>query len=830
MKKQNGVIPLPEIRKEHLDFRHFPTRMQALIFRNWDIVPEGKIADCLKCSVADVRKQAYKMGLSPQRNVSLWAERGYISIIKVNWQIVPYKQLLILLGWDEERLALVLKEEDFLGEKMGSFKDNCEEILYRELSDEEEKQTEFIKEVITTDFFETEEDKEPFDFCFADSSVEAQATFDYINKIIVDDTWYIRDTTEDKYVQQMAERFKKNVHKAWNINLCGNDKVIELKFFPEKRSEEYHEIEICEDKITITAADSAGILRALTYLEDLANNASRMCFEKTIYKRTAAFKTRYIYSFCGLYNDAFDVDSEIYCPDSLLESYARTGVNGIWLQAILYRLSEFPFEPSLSKGYEKRISNLQSFIERAKAYGIKVYLYINEPRAMPLSFFEKRPELLGSYDELRGCLCTSNPQVQEYLFKAIEFICTKTPDIGGFFTITLSENTTNCYSRVAEMTKLCPICSKRKMSEIVAEVNAIVARAAHKVNPEIKIFAWDWAWRREAYMYSGEIKECIESLPEDVILMSSRERGISTNIGGVKGEVSDYSMSVCGISPYALEEWHLAKETNHETAAKVQVNNTWECSTIPYLPVFSLLRENVEELKKVGVEHLMLSWTLGGYPSPNIKMVSELFFDTEGGTSENNIFKMLYADDAEVVKKATDFMSEAFKEFPFNILSVYLGPSNGGASNLLFSEPTGFRATMTGFTYDDIEAWRSIYPEEVFENQFKKLCEKWKIGLDLVQNIKNQELKCMAEGAYIQFKASYNQIKFVRARNCGDTNTMINIAKDEYDLAVRLHRIMQLYPQVGFEAANHYYYTQGMLKEKAINCKYIINKLRESIN
>lgn len=827
MNKQNNIIPLPEIRKEHLEFKHFPTKMQALIFRNWDIVSEERIAECLKCSVEDLRKQAYKMGLTPQKDVSLWAERGYISIIKVNWQLIPYNQLLTLLNWDEERLALVLKEEDFLSEKLGKYKDNCQEITYRELSCEEEKKTEYIKKVLETDFAETACDKEPFDFFFEEKNIQMSVIRDNSDKIKIDNSWYIKDKTKDKYVNQMTKRFKQNIFESCYVDLCGCEHPVEISFFDEQYGEEYHEIDICENEIRIKAADSAGVLRALIYLEDLAKKAGGMWFEKALYKRKTTFKTRFIYSFCGLYNDAFDVDSNIYCSDSLLESYARTGVNGIWLQAILYRLAEFPFEPSLSEGYEKRILNLQCFIERAKAYGIKVYLYINEPRAMPLSFFEKYSELLGSYDELRGCLCTSNDKVQAYLYNAIEFVCKKVPELGGFFTITLSENATNCYSRVSEMTKLCPVCSKRKMSEIVAEVNAIVARAAHKVNPEIKVFAWDWAWRREGYMDKDEIKECIENLPEDVILMSSRERGIQTNIGGVKGEVSDYSMSVCGVSPYALEEWKLAKETNHETAAKVQVNNTWECSTIPYLPVFSLLRENIEELKNTGVEHLMLSWTLGGYPSPNIKMVSELFFDTEGADSENNILKMLYADDAEVVKKATDFMSEAFKEFPFYILSVYLGPSNGGASNLLFTEPTGFRATMTGFVYDDLEAWCSIYPEDVFENQFKKLCEKWKIGLDLIKNIKNQELKCMAEGAYIQFKASYNQIKFVRARNCGDINTMINIAKDEYDLAVKLHRIMQLYPQVGFEAANHYYYTKGMLKEKAINCKYIINKLKK---
>ena len=53
------------------------------------------------------------------------------------------------------------------------------------------------------------------------------------------------------------------------------------------------------------------------------------------------FGIRMIYLFSGLYQKCHDVDSREYCPDELLESYSRVGVNAIYMQGVLYMLSEF---------------------------------------------------------------------------------------------------------------------------------------------------------------------------------------------------------------------------------------------------------------------------------------------------------------------------------------------------------------------------------------------------------------------------------------------------------------------------------------------------------
>ena len=161
----------------------------------------------------------------------------------------------------------------------------------------------------------------------------------------------------------------------------------------------------------------------------------------------ANFDLRILYFFSGLFQHAFDVDSEEYISDSMLQAYQNAGINGLWTQGILFQLCPFPFEPKLSEGWENRLEKLKKLVQRMKKYGIKLYLYLNEPRSMPANFYEKYPHLKGHVAQSEKiCLCTSTDEVQNYIMDSVELICRTVPDIGGFFSITRSENPTNCYS------------------------------------------------------------------------------------------------------------------------------------------------------------------------------------------------------------------------------------------------------------------------------------------------------------------------------------------------------------------------------------------------
>ncbi len=73
---------------------------------------------------------------------------------------------------------------------------------------------------------------------------------------------------------------------------------------------------------------------------------------------------------------------------------------------------------------------------------------MNEPRAMPPSFFEDREDLLGYQDNNGfGTLCTSVPLVRQWVKESLTNVFDNVPELGGVFTISGSENLTHCWSK-----------------------------------------------------------------------------------------------------------------------------------------------------------------------------------------------------------------------------------------------------------------------------------------------------------------------------------------------------------------------------------------------
>ena len=457
---------------------------------------------------------------------------------------------------------------------------------------------------------------------------------------------------------------------------------------------------------------------------------------------------------------------------------------------------------------------MRELTERLAKYGIKLYLYLNEPRYMPLAFFEKHPELKGHVRGGDACLCTSTEAVKDYLRGAIEEICRAVPLLGGFFTISRSENMTNCYSHSgsADAPCNCQRCRERSVGEVVAETIGCFLEGAQRVSRDIRVFAWSWRWD-EYY------EDIIRRLPKEVILMTQSEVGIPFDIGGVKGSVADYSMSIIGPGERAREEWRVARECGLECAAKVQVNTTWECSTVPAIPVAPSIEEHMSRLGNEGVSHLLLSWTLGGYPSENLVATAKHFYE---------ICEMDAAEDDTAA--AQECFARAFREFPFHIRVLYYGPQNAGPSTLLFPEPTGYKATMTCFAYDDLERWCGIYPVEVFEEQLEKLCLAWEKGLALLPKGEEGEVAVMARATYCLFRSSLNQVRFIRARDRGDADMAARAAREEIETAREMLGLMNKNAAIGYEAANHYYFSKGQIAEKILNASYVADLFEKRRN
>ena len=206
---------------------------------------------------------------------------------------------------------------------------------------------------------------------------------------------------------------------------------------------------------------------------------------------------RFIYSYFGVFGDPLlDAGSDPF-PDGLLEKLAEQGVTGVWLHVILRQLAPGgPDFPEFGAGHEQRLANLRQLVDRAQRYGIDIYLYMNEPRAQPFAFFEKRPEMAGLTVGDHQLMCTSVPQVRDWIRNSLTHVFREVPDLGGVFTITASENPTNC--AYSGNHRDCPRCGERSDKDILLEVNRTIAEGVHRGNPEARVIVWDWGWRRHS--------------------------------------------------------------------------------------------------------------------------------------------------------------------------------------------------------------------------------------------------------------------------------------------------------------------------------------------
>ncbi len=827
---------LPKIQKgQFLDIPHFPTKFQALIFRLWENVPAKRLAEVLKTDEATVAQLARDMGLGEQKWLDQWMTRGYISILRHAWNILPYSQLCQLLDWDEDRLDFILKEDDFLDVKLAGWqrtRTDVEEVFYRPLTDAEKARTAKIKETMEKSILpvDTSKAEEPFDFF---NNRYAPIATKKIREVTVDGSWTIKVNCDG--VSDFVEDFKDEAKSVYGVEFASEgDKNIEINMTANDDDEEYHEISVEDGKITVNAGTPVGVMRGLYFLLDLANGAGALSFDKKTYKRKTKVKTRFIYSFCGLYGDVLDKDSSISFPDELLRGYARQGINGVWIQGVFYKIAPYPFAPEKCEGWEMRLKNLDEMTRRCARYGIKVYMYINEPRNMPLDFFEKNPHLKGTRQtDTNACLCSSHPETHKYLKDTIQTICKAAPLLGGFLNITQSENVVLCYSRgIGEIKEdehkhidvdFCPVCGKRKGSEVTAEILETMANAAAEVNENIKFFAYAWAWMPH---FEDQLEDLISRLPKNIIVLQVSESGIELIRGGIDNVVRDYSLSIVGPGEAAKELWAMCRKHGLEVGAKTQINNSWECSTAPFLPVYENVTQHMRNLIDAGIEHVMLSWTLGGYISDNIKIASAYFFeDTENCDNPYDVvLENAYGEYSGKIKEAVSHFCKGFSEYPFDLRHIYDGPSNAGSANLIYPEPTGINATMTCYPYDDLQGWCGcVYTPEILEKQYTKLCAEWEKGLEILKDVPTCEFKDMATYGYTLFKSSLNQIRYYLLRDGEpDKAKMDELVKSDKELALTAYEIMLRNSAVGYEAANHYYVTRASFMEKVVNCDYLL--------
>jgi len=834
---------------------HFPSRLYLFVWRNWELANLDRMAQVAGAAPENIEAIGRSMGLPAKPRLSSdYLKRIYVTVIRQNWHVLPESQIRELLGWSQEKFGFTLKEDDFLDVKLGRVKPACPPLRYASPTSEEKRGAAEIRAKVEHWFAgELTVPAEPrFAFVEELSALEppmraARAHSPAPGEIDLSRGWNFVAQGGGAPLAAAVERFRAYLPEAepgvgragrLELNLSGTGGLREGGF----------RIRAERNRVQITALSERAAIRALYHLRGVMDRRHAPVIPQGEILSREVWSPRFLYSYFALYGDPLMEGEAAGLPDGYLDRAAANGVEGVWVQGVLNTLAPSRTFPEFGAGWELRLKNLRALTARAAKYGMRVLLYFNEPRAMPEAFFRQRPEMRGNKSMDVYAMCTSNEAVRAWIRDSLAHVFRQVPDLGGVFTITMSENHTNCFSHGGAwgdnnpVAAGCPRCSKRPAAEVIAELIQTMRDGIRSASSTAEIMSYDWGWGTPL------AEALIPRLPKDTSVLSISEWAQPVERGGVKTTVQEYSMSVVGPGPRAGRNWALARKAGLKTIAKTQFNNTWEISAVPYIPVLPLVLDHCEGLAKAGVGGIMASWTCGGYPSPNLRAASAYAFEPRPSRVQilrTEAERIYGTEGADKALEAWNVFSDAFRLFPYGV-AIYVLPTQHGPANLLRWKPTGLQPGMILFPYDQYQSWKGVYPAETVQRLMAQMAAKWRTGLEPLRAALERVPKARARAAQLEFavaqtcqthfESTANQIEFYLLRDEADRASverraeirkrMIALAERERELSRAQFLVARRESRIGYEASNHYYYTPWDLVEKMLNCDQVVARLR----
>jgi hypothetical protein len=833
------------------DLDYFPSRLHAFVFRNWGIVPVERMAETVGTDEGTLTKLGLSMGLAKPEPISPEMERRNVEmVLRRNWGLVRRAQLEKLLGFSAKELDEFLGKEIFLRSLLASPPPGLTALKYEKPSADVAVRVQWFKKHLKEHLARVASEPVEPRMYFTNELCRVHEPADSIpgtklepGEVDLRQGWTVVILEKSPLVENAAADFVdycKTIHQASlrtvtdmpgerqrTIIIYGRDAEM-------KGAGEYH-LDVGDDGIGIRAADDRAVARALIELERRMGERGGPFLSPCHDKMTPAFTPRYVSSYFSLLTDVLGQDVVDPFPEDYLNRIAHQDADGIWIYTLLEDLVPSPVFEGMGVGSEQRLKHLREIVRRAERHGLKVYLYFNEPRAQFSPFFEKYPQVKGQPEGDTAALCTSTELVQKHLRGSFKKLFEEVPGLGGVFLITASENLCNCYSHAHGGITACPRCSKRTAADVISESIRCVADGIWSAAPKADVIVWDWSW----HSLFGEAVpgEIIKKLPKGVGLMADFERGTRIVRGGVAMNVEEYSISTVGPSPRAKLRAKQAAENGMKFFAKVQLSTTWECGTVPFIPVPNLLARKATAMRDIGVRGAMETWTIGSYPSPNTAAFGAAQWNPQLSEAQvlRNVASRRYgAEAAEQVAHAWTKMSEAFAEFPFSS-SPYASPLQHGPSIPWYAKkiPGAYGHASLFNPKDDWRNWTAPYPQDLMAKMLRSMTMKWSEGMDEFERaikVMPRQRRAIAERdlgvawmVNYTYRAYAAALHFYGARDGSDRATMLRLASEEIRETENALRHVNADSRLGWEAELQYFYRPSDVLERLLSLDAVID-------
>ena len=455
-------------------------------------------------------------------------------------------------------------------------------------------------------------------------------------------------------------------------------------------------LDIGPDVCRLLAHDTEGIRRALVCLEDRITSTGGPFIAMEKINRRPFIKTRISRCFFGpikrppLNRDEL-LDDVNYYPDEYLNRLVHESINGLWLSIEFRDLCPSRFFPEHGKDAARRLAKLRRTVDQCLRYGIKTYIFCNEPLGFGSSYYTLPAAELNGHPELAGhregdwtYFCTSSPEGRQYLEDCTYYLFSKVPNLGGMICITHGERPTNCYSYPNNFIhNNCPRCSQRTPWEVYHDTLSAMVKGVKRAAPEAEFISWLYASSlTDDQDSSAEKKEEImrkiaaHTPPEVTMQMNFESNGRVRQLDRVF-MAYDYWLAWPGPSRLFADSAAAAINAGARASAKIQVGNSHENATIPFMPVPGNLYRKYKAMKKLGVSTVMQCWYFGNYPGLMNKAAGELSFEPfpeKESTFLEALARIDWADDYRRIARAWQYFRTGYSHFPITLSFTWFGP------------------------------------------------------------------------------------------------------------------------------------------------------------
>lgn len=379
--------------------------------------------------------------------------------------------------------------------------------------------------------------------------------------------------------------------------------------------------------------------------------------------------------------------------DACLAALAGHGFNGVWLRGRLRDLAATAAFPELGARAGLFQERLNVLCGRALAHGIRVYLYLCEPLNLPVEdpFWRAHADVRGiqhetsTMDGAKGVigLCTSTPQVKQFLRQAPAALFRACPELGGVFLISRSEHPTHCYSHHhGGPMEACSRCAGRTPSDVISEVNNLIAEGVHSAQPRAEVIAWTWGWEWGWDKPAGEkvAEQVLAKLSPDIALMAAYEMGGWKEINGKSHWIDEYSLCYTGPADDFIKLYRFARASGRKILTKLQIGATHELGTVNNLPVVTTLLERARWMQSHKLDGYLGCWNFGNRLTLNTYAFNR-FLDQDLAENDYNLLAAVARDylgvqEVAPVLAAWKRFAEALDFYPFHMAFLYDGILN----------------------------------------------------------------------------------------------------------------------------------------------------------